>query len=253
MFKPNPIRTDRNVTYIIKIAGFSSILFLALIFFFLMQNGLPALKDTGLAKLFQTTWYPIEGYFGILPLLFGSLLVTFLAILIALPFGVGTAVFISEIAPRSMKEILKPLVEILAGMPSVVLGFIGIVVLVPYMQRTFNLPTGLSAITGAILLGLIAIPTVVSIAEDALNAVPQSYRQAALAMGATRWQTIWGVTVPAAKTGILTAIMLGIGRTLGETMAVMMVTGNAAVMPEGLESIISSCSNNDGYNCQRNG
>ena len=105
------------------------------------------------------------------------------------------------------------------------------------MQRTFNLPTGLAAITGAILLGLIAIPTVVSIAEDALNAVPQSYRQAALAMGATRWQTIWGITVPAAKTGILTAIMLGIGRTLGETMAVMMVTGNAAVMPEGLQSI----------------
>jgi phosphate transport system permease protein len=237
MFKPNPIRTDRNVTYIIKIAGYSSILFLALIFFFLLQNGIPALKETGLAKLFQSTWYPTEAYFGILPLLFGSLLVTFLAIFIALPFGVGTAVFISEIAPRAMKEILKPLVEILAGMPSVVLGFIGIVVVVPYMQRTLNLPTGQAAITGAILLGLIAIPTVVSIAEDALNAVPQSYRQAALAMGATRWQTIWGITVPAAKTGILTAIMLGIGRTLGETMAVMMVTGNAAVMPEGLQSI----------------
>ena len=238
MFKPNPIRTDRNVTYIIKIAGFSSIFFLGLIFFFLMRNGIPALKETSLGELFGTTWYPIEKYFGILPLLWGSLLVTFTAILIALPFGVGTAVFISEIAPRTMKEILKPLVEILAGMPSVVLGFIGIVVVVPFMQRTFNLPTGLAALTGAILLGLIAIPTVVSIAEDALNAVPQSYRQAAIAMGATRWQTIWGITVPAAKTGILTAIMLGIGRTLGETMAVMMVTGNAAVMPQGLNSLI---------------
>jgi phosphate transport system permease protein len=238
MFKPNPIRIDRNVTYVIKIAGYSCILFLALIFFFLLRNGIPALRDTGLAKLFQTIWYPTEGYFGILPLLFGSLLVTFTAVLIALPFGVGTAVFISEIAPRTMKEILKPLVEILAGMPSVVLGFIGIVVLVPFMQKTFNLPTGLAALTGAILLGLIAIPTIVSIAEDALNAVPQSYRQAAIAMGATRWQTIWGVTVPAARTGILTAIMLGIGRTLGETMAVMMVTGNAAVMPEGLSALI---------------
>jgi phosphate transport system permease protein len=238
MFKPNPIRIDRNVTYVIKIAGYSCILFLALIFFFLLRNGIPALRDTGLAKLFQTIWYPTEGYFGILPLLFGSLLVTFTAVLIALPFGVGTAVFISEIAPRTMKEILKPLVEILAGMPSVVLGFIGIVVLVPFMQKTFNLPTGLAALTGAILLGLIAIPTIVSIAEDALNAVPQSYRQAAIAMGATRWQTIWGVTVPAARTGILTAIMLGIGRTLGETMAVMMVTGNAAVMPEGLNALI---------------
>jgi len=126
---------------------------------------------------------------------------------------------------------LKPVIEILAGIPSVVLGFIGILVFVPFMRKFFNLPTGLTAVTGAVLLALIAIPTIVSIAEDALNNVPPAYRQAALALGATRWQTIWGVTLPAAKSGVLTAVMLGVGRALGETMAVMMVTGNAPILP----------------------
>ncbi len=135
--------------------------------------------------------------------------------------------------------------EILAGLPSVVLGFLGIIILVPAIRRLLGIPTGLSAFTGAVLLGMIAIPTIVSIAEDALNAVPQSYRQAAIAMGATRWQTIWGVTVPAARTGILTAIMLGIGRTLGETMAVMMVTGNAPVLPDSSERFLPADPHHD--------
>jgi phosphate transport system permease protein len=187
--------------------------------------------------LVSTIWYPIEGYFGLLPLIGGSLLVTISATLIALPFGIGTALYLSEMAPRWMKEVLKPVVEILAGIPSVVLGFIGILVLVPFLRTTFNLPTGLTAFAGAILLALIAIPTIVSISEDALNNVPPAYRQAALALGATRWQTIWGVTLPAAKSGVLTAVMLGIGRALGETMAVMMVTGNAPVMPDKWNSL----------------
>lgn len=235
--KSNAVQIDRGISAIIKVAGYSSILFVTLIFLFLMREGLPTLEETKPSVLFNSTWYPIEGYFGILPLLLGSMLVTFTAVLVALPFGIGTAIYISEIAPRSVKEILKPLVEVLAGLPSVVLGFLGIIILVPAIRRFLGIPTGLSAFTGAVLLGFIAIPTIVSIAEDALNAVPQSYRQAAIAMGATRWQTIWGVTVPAAKTGILTAIMLGIGRTLGETMAVMMVTGNAPVLPESLNAI----------------
>ncbi len=225
------------ITSIIKICGYSSILFVGLILVFLLKEGLPALKDVPLATLFSIRWYPIEGLFGILPLIFGTLLVTISATLIALPFGLGTAIFISEVAPRWIKEILKPIVEILAGIPSVVLGFIGILVIVPFFRKFLDLPTGLTAFTGAVLLGLIAIPTIVSVAEDALNTVPPGYRQAGLALGATRWQTIWGVTVPAAKTGILTAVMLGIGRALGETMAVMMVTGNAPVMPSGLNAI----------------
>ncbi len=231
MQNPKKKHGDLVINSIIKICGYSSILFVGLILLFLLKEGLPALKDVPLKTLFGIRWYPIEEYFGILPLILGTLLVTISATIIALPFGIGTAIYISEIAPTWIKEVLKPIVEILAGIPSVVLGFIGILVIVPFFRQYFNLPTGLTAFTGAVLLGLIAIPTIVSVAEDALNTVPPGYRQAGLALGATRWQTIWGVTLPAAKTGVLTAVMLGIGRALGETMAVMMITGNAAVMP----------------------
>ena len=225
------IKSEAIITRGIKIAGFSSIIFLLLIFAFLMKEGTPALAEVPLGELFNTRWYPIEKFFGILPLIGGSLVVTFFSILIALPFGVGTAVYIAEIAPQGIKQLLKPVIEILAGIPSVVLGFIGIQVLVPFIRRFLDLPTGLTAFSGSILLALISIPTIVSIAEDALYAVPRSYREAAIALGASKWETIWGVTLPAARTGVLTAVMLGIGRSLGETMAVMMVTGNAPVMP----------------------
>lgn len=231
-------RGDQFISLLIKLSGYSSILFVTLILLFLLREGLPALTDVPLSSIFSTTWYPIEGYFGILPLLLGTILVTVAATIIALPFGIGTAIYLSEVAPKWIKEILKPVIEILAGIPSVVLGFIGILVIVPFMREFFNLPTGLTAITGAILLALISIPTIVSIAEDALNNVPPSYRQAAWAMGATRWQTIWGVTLPAAKSGVLTAVMLGVGRALGETMAVMMVTGNAPIMPVRWNSLL---------------
>jgi len=231
-------RGDAAITGVIKIAGYSSIVFLCLILLFLLREGVPALFSVPLKTLFSTTWYPIEGYFGILPLILGTLLVTLVSIVIALPFGIGTAVYISEIAPDWLKTFLKPAIEVLAGIPSVVLGFIGILVVVPMMRTLFHLPTGLTGLTGSIMLGLIAIPTVVSIAEDALNTVPASYRQAALALGATKWQTIWGVTLPAARSGVLTAVMLGVGRALGETMAVMMVTGNAPVMPTRFDSIL---------------
>jgi phosphate transport system permease protein len=225
------------LTRSIKVAGFSSILFLLLIFAFLLREGLPTLGEVSLADLFIQRWYPIEKYFGILPLIGGSLLVTFFSILIALPFGVGTAVYIAEIAPQGIKQVLKPVIEILAGIPSVVLGFIGIQVLVPFLRRLLDLPTGLTAFSGAFLLALISIPTIVSIAEDALYAVPKSYREGAIALGASQWETIWGVTLPAARTGVLTAVMLGIGRSLGETMAVMMVTGNAPVLPSTLNAL----------------
>ena len=230
---------EKLISNTIRIAGSSCILFILLIFFFLMREGLPTLVDVSLKDLFSARWYPIEGLFGILPLLSGSLIVTVFSILIALPLGVGTAIYIGEIAPRRVNEILKPTIEILAGIPSVVLGFIGILVLSSFMRQTFNLPTGLTAFTGAFLLALISIPTIVSIAEDALYAVPKTYRDAAYALGASKWQIIWGVVLPAARTGILTAVMLGVGRSLGETMAVMMVTGNAPTMFSGLNSFIS--------------
>lgn len=228
---------NKLITRIITIAGFSSIIIVLMIFVFLLQEGLPALGKVNLQDLFTTRWYPIEDYFGILPLFSGSLLVTFTSIAFALPFGIGSAVYIAEIAPQRVKEILKPMIEILAGIPSVVLGFIGIVFLSPTLREMLNLATGLTAFTGAVLLALISIPTIVSVAEDALNAVPQSYREASYALGVTRWQTIWRVTLPAARSGVITAIMLGISRTLGETMAVMMVTGNAPTIFSGIQSL----------------
>jgi phosphate transport system permease protein len=227
------------ITRLIKAAGYSAIIFVALIFFFLVREGIPTFGETSLSSLLSLRWYPIEDHFGILPLITGSLIVTIGAGIIAVPFGIGTAVYISEIAPRWMREILKPLVELLGGLPSVVLGFLGILVLSPYLRVLLNLPTGLTAFTGSLLLGGIAIPTVVSVAEDALDAVPRSYREGAWALGATPWQTIWRVTFPAARSGVLTAVMLGVGRAIGETMTVMMVTGNAPVLALKLGSLFS--------------
>ncbi len=228
------------ITRLIRASGYSAIIFVALIFYFLLREGLPTLTEVNLGDLLATTrWYPIENHFGILPLITGSLVVTLGAGLIAVPFGIATAVFISEIAPRWARDILKPLVELLGGLPSVVLGFLGILVLSPYLRILLNLPTGLTALTGSILLGGIAIPTIVSVAEDALDSVPRSYREGAWALGATRWQTIWRVTLPAARSGVLTAIMLGVGRAIGETMAVMMVTGNAPVLAGSLGALFS--------------
>ena len=228
-----------TITRLIKAAGYSAIVFVALIFFFLLREGLPTVGEVTLTNLFSTRWYPIEDYFGIVPLITGSLIVTFGAALVAIPFGIGTAIYIAEIAPRWMREFLKPLVELLGGLPSVVLGFLGILVFSPWLRVFLNLPTGLTALTGSILLGGIAIPTVVSVAEDALDTVPRSYREGAWALGATKWQTIWRVTLPAARSGVLTGVMLGVGRAIGETMTVMMVTGNAPVLATSLGSLFS--------------
>ncbi len=233
----NLVRTETAVSGLIKVAGYSAILFLALIFIFLLREGAPALLEIPLEELLGRRWYPIEGYFGLLPLIGGTLLVTIGASLIAVPLGILTAIYIAEVAARGLRELLKPAVEILAGLPSVMLGFLGIVALAPYLRRLLDIPTGLSAVTGAILLGGMAIPSVVSVAEDALDSVPRGYREAAKALGATEWQIIWRVTLPAARSGVLTAVMLGIGRVIGETMAVMMVTGNAPVIPTGLASL----------------
>jgi phosphate transport system permease protein len=187
-----------------------------------------------LKNLLSFRWYPIEDYFGLLPLIGGSIIVTVGAMLVSVPVGLLTAIYISEISSRRAREVLKPLVETLGGFPSVVLGFLGILILSPYLRVLMNLSTGLTALAGSLLLGGIALPTIISISEDALDTVPRSYRDASLALGATPWQTIWHVTLPAARSGVLTAIMLGIGRAIGETMAVMMVTGNAPVLPTGL-------------------
>jgi len=230
---------ERAIVALIKVSGYSTIVFVLLILFFLLRNGVGALVKVPSGDLFGTRWYPIEEYYGLLPLIFGSLLITLAATVIAVPVGVITAVYIAEIAPPWARNSLKPVVEVLGGVPSVVLGFLGILFYANLLREALYLPTGLTAFTGATLLALISIPPIVSISEDALDAVPRSYRDAALALGATQWQTIWRVTLPAARSGVLTAIMLGIGRTIGETMVVLMVTGNAPVMPSGLGALFS--------------
>ena len=212
-------------------AASTSILIVALIFVFLVKEASGFAFEPGISRLFSNRWIPVsfqKETFGVIPLLTGSLLVTLCAILIMMPLGVGTAVYISELASSREREILKPFIEILAGIPSVVIGFFGLVVLVPFIKNLFNLQTGLNALSGSILLAIMALPTVISISEDAIRSVPRSYKSASLALGANKMQTVCKVTIPAAFGGIVTAVMLATGRVIGETMAVMMVTGNAA-------------------------
>jgi len=222
---------------LILICGLASIFFVALIFLFLLKEGLAVFSSVSpFAFLFGEKWYPISepARLGILPLILGSLLVTLGAAAISVPIGIGCAIYIAEVAPAKIKEFLKAGIELLAAIPSVVLGFIGMVTLVPWVKAVFKIPTGLTALSGSIMLAFMAMPTIVSIAEDALYAVPRSYKEGALALGATRWQTIWRVMLPAGSSGILAAVMLGIGRVIGETMAVMMITGNSAVIPQSI-------------------
>lgn len=218
----------------IFLSGILSIVFVVLIFAFLVKEGLSIFWQVPLSDfLFARNWYPISDppQFGILPLILGSILVTAGAGIISIPLGIASALFIAEIAPRRTKEVMKAGIELLAAIPSVVIGFIGMMTLGPMIKSIFNLPTGLTALSGSITLAFMAMPTIVSIAEDAITAVPRQYREAAIAMGATKWQTTWRIVAYAARPGMMAAVMLGIGRVIGETMAVMMVTGNAALIP----------------------
>jgi phosphate transport system permease protein len=234
---PRARRSGRAMEFVveafIRVAGLSAIFFVLVILVYLLREGVPAFSEAGLGNLFGSRWYPIENLFGTLPLILGSVFVTIGAIVLALPLGVATAIYIAEIAPRWVRNLLKPTIEVLAGIPSVVLGFLGWVALASVIQDRLHAPTGLTAFTGSILLAYMALPTIISVAEDALDTVPRAYRDGAYAMGATQWQTIWRVLLPAARTGIMMAVMLGIGRAIGETMAVMMVTGNAPRIPTG--------------------
>jgi len=221
----------------VLIWGLASIFFVLLIFLFLLKEGLSVFRTVTPGQfLLGKSWYPISepAQLGIFSLILGSVLVTAGAALISIPMGVACAVYIAEIAPAKTKEVLKSGIELLAAIPSVVLGFIGMVTIVPWVKTMFHLPTGLTALSGSIILAFMAMPTIVSIAEDALYCVPKSYKEGALALGATHWQTIYRVILPAASSGILAAVMLGIGRVVGETMAVMMITGNAAVIPHSI-------------------
>lgn len=217
--------------------AFFSVLILGLIVIFLFREGMPIFQQISVFKfIFGSAWYPTYDppEYGIWPLIVGSLVVTFFACLIAVPLGVLSAIYISEIAPGAIKEYLKSIIELLAGLPSVVLGFFGMVIVAPWLQETFDLPTGLNIINASVMLAIMAIPTISSISEDAIYAVPREFKEASYALGATKYETIIKVIIPAALSGISTAVILGMARAIGETMVVLMVAGGAAAIPQSI-------------------
>ncbi len=219
-----------------------AVVVITFILLFLLRDGYPIFVEVGILPfLFGDTWAPTaaEPLYGIFPLIVGTLLVTVGAIIFAVPLSIGCAMYISELASPRVRSVLKPAIELLAGIPSVVYGFFGLIVLTDFIRVTFAIPTGETWLAASILLGIMALPTIISVSEDAIRAVPREFREGSLAVGATRWQTISRVTVPAGLSGIAAAIILGIGRAIGETMAVMMVAGNAAVIPDPIWNVLS--------------
>lgn len=219
------------------IMGLISIITLGLIVLFLFKEGLPIFETVTLWEfLLGREWYPTYDppSFGIFPLIVGSVVVTLCSSLMAVPLGVLAAIYIAELADRRVKELLKPVIELLATLPSVVIGFFGMVIVAPLLQSMFDIPTGLNILNASIMLALMAIPTITSVSEDAIHAVPQALRDASYALGATKWETTIQVVIPAALSGICTAIILGMARAIGETMVVLMVAGGAAMVPHSI-------------------
>lgn len=231
---------EKLLEAIIRLAGVSAILFVLGIFFFIFREAAPVLASQKF-KLSQflgsIEWYPTSAQnirYGTLALTVGTFSVTALAMMLAVPFGLGAAIFVSEFCGPKLKETLKIVIELLAAIPSVVWGFIGLTVMSKLIVRYTGADVGVNLLNGGIILALMAVPIIVSIGEDALKAVPDSYREAGLALGATRWQLVWRVLLPAAKNGLLAAVLLGVGRAVGETMAVLMATGHAVQIPHGI-------------------
>jgi phosphate ABC transporter permease protein PstC len=222
---------DKLVEHGLRLLALSSVATLLSITFFIVREGAPLLYDAGVANFLSADWRPLTGHYGIGAMIVGSALVTGGALFIGVPLGIACALVLGEMAPPRARLILKPTIEILAGIPSVVYGFMGIAVLLPWIRQNLGGP-GASGLAGAVILGVMILPTIIAISLDALRAVPASYREASLAMGATQWQTIWRVVLPAARSGIVAAVILGVGRAVGETMAVVMVTGNAVQIPK---------------------
>jgi len=238
------MKQDKIIHIALTIVALSAISSLALITVFVFKEGLPIILKVGAKNFFLSgDWYPSEGKFGIMNMIVGSLAVTAGAIVVGAIFGLGCAIVLTQFAPRQLVVILKPAIEILAGIPSVVYGFIGVVVLVPLVRQYLGGP-GLSILTSSIVLGIMVLPTVTSISVDVIQAVPRSYREGSIALGATRWQTIHMVILKAAKSGIIAAFILGMGRAIGETMAVIMVAGNALELPHSILDPVRTLTSN---------
>lgn len=230
------------VKVILFIMALSSIISLGLITFFVLNAGLPFMINYGITDfIFGTTWNPTEQVYGIFPMIVGSIIVTILAILLGAPIGIAVAVYLEEIAPPSVTKIVRPAIQLLEGIPSVVIGLFGMVVIINMIRAVARGPlsdylpaayqTGYSVLAGVLILAIMILPTIITISADSIRAVPREYKEASLAMGGTKWQTIYRVIVPAAKSGILAAVILGVGRAIGETMAIIMVIGNTVQLP----------------------
>jgi phosphate ABC transporter permease protein PstC len=221
---------DKIAEKLFLFIAFSAILSLLLITFFIFQQGIPLIAKIGLGNFFSTNWSPTKGQFCILSMIIGSLMVTTGALIVGVPFGLACAIFLAEFSSKPVQNTLKPVLELLAGIPSVVYGFIGIVILVPFIRQNFGGP-GFSVLAASIILGIMILPTIVSISYDSLMSVPNTYREGSYAVGATKWQTVSMLLLPAARSGLVAGIILGMGRAIGETMAVIMIAGNALKIP----------------------
>lgn len=224
---------ERAISIMLLVAALGALLALALITYFVFQSGLPLILEVGLWDFLSgTTWNPTADppQFGLLPMIVGSLWLTVGSLVIGVPLGIAVAVFMVELAPPRLAQFMRPAIQLLAGIPSVIYGFIGLTILAPLLRSTFGGP-GLSVLTGAIILGIMILPSIIAISEDAIRAVPRSLRDGALALGETHWQVISGIIIPTARSGIVASVILGMGRALGETMAVIMMIGNALIIP----------------------
>jgi phosphate ABC transporter permease protein PstC len=224
---------DKIAERLLLLIAFSAIAALLLITFFIFQQGIPLIFKIGVGNFFSTHWAPTRGMFGIFSMIIGSLMVTVGALVVGIPFGLACAIFLAEFSSSVVQKTLKPIIELLAGIPSVVYGFIGIVILVPFIRGNFGGP-GFSVLAASLILGVMILPTIVSISYDSLLAVPDTYREGSYALGATKWQTVVKLLIPAARSGIVAGIILGMGRAIGETMAVIMIAGNALRIPHSI-------------------
>ena len=235
---------EKIIEKALMLTAFSAVAAIVLIFAFIFREGLPLMLKVGIPKFIAgTRWAPSQNQYGILPMIVGSLEVTLLAIVFGAVLGLSCSMFLAEFAPRWSVRLLKPVIELLAGIPSVVYGFIGVVVLVPLIRRSFGGP-GFSVLASAIILGIMILPMVIAVSLDALQAVPLNYKEGSLALGATRWQTLYRVTFPAARSGVIAALILGMGRAVGETMAVIMVAGNAVKIPHSVLEPVRTLTSN---------
>jgi len=238
------MKSEKAIRIVLMLLALSAISGLALITAFIFKEGVPIIGEVGVRNfLASSDWYPQEGKFGIFPMIVGSLAVTAGAMVIGVVFGLGCAVLLTQFVPPRVVSILKPSIELLAGIPSVVYGFMGVVILVPLIRETLGGP-GLSVLASSVVLGIMVLPTVTSISVDALQAVPRSYREGSIALGATEWQTTHMVILKAARSGIVAAVILGMGRAVGETMAVIMVAGNTAALPHSLLDPVRTLTSN---------